>query len=254
MSTYNIITIEKDIFIYQFGPEKDKFLGLNIFMIKNGDECVLIDTGFRRHFVQVSKDLKEKGIKISKVILTHFHPDHIGGIPRAIGADIIGSIYAEDNLKKYVEDYQNYLPTIVVEDQKEIKFGRHTFKMQLNSGHSKDGLLIALNDKYLFVGDDVIADNLGNASIPFCSEKVIDDHIHSIKKIMSELGNKYLLPTHGKLLDNKEDILKDLIPRLTYLHYINENREATYEQFSKETNISFLGRDWHVLNQINEVK
>ena len=250
----NIINLEKDIHIYQFPPEKDKFLGLNIFMIRNGDECIIIDTGFRRHFLQVAKDLEEKGLKISKVILTHFHPDHIGGIPRAKGADIIGSIYAQDNLKKYVEDYQNYLPTIVVVDNKEIKFGRHTFKMELNSGHSKDGLLITLNDKYLFVGDDVISDNNGNASIPFCSEKDVNDHIRSINKIISVVGKKHLLPTHGKVLDNIEDIMKDLIPRLTYLHYINENRDATYEDFYKETNISFLGRDWHVLNQINEVK
>ena len=205
----NIISLEKDIFIYQFSPEKDRFLGMNIFMIQNGDECILIDTGFRRHFVQVAKDLKDKDIKISKIILTHFHPDHISGIPKAIGADIIGSIYAQDNLKKYVEDYQNYLPTIVVVDKKIIKFGRHIIKMQLNSGHSKDGLLITLNDKYLFVGDDVISDNNGNASIPFCSEKDVAAHISSIKKIMEVVVDKQLIPTHGKVLNKKDDIIKD---------------------------------------------
>ena len=88
----NIISLEKDIFVYQFAPEKDKFLGTNVFMVQSGDECLIIDTGFRRHFLNVAEDLKEKGITISKVILTHFHPDHIGGLPRVKGAEIIASI------------------------------------------------------------------------------------------------------------------------------------------------------------------
>ena len=250
----NIITLEKDILVYQFAPEEGGFLGLNSFVIINELECIIIDTGFRRHFLQVQKDLKEKGIKISKVILTHFHPDHIGGLPRVKGAEIIGSIFAQDTLKRYVEDYKNYLPTIVVVDKKKLEFGRHKFHLEINSGHSKDGLLITLNDKYLFVGDDIICDNKGNASIPYCSEKNPQANIDSIKRIMSKLGNKVVLPTHGKPMDNEDDIIKDLISRLTYLHYINENRDASYDDFYQETSVSFLGRDWHVLNQIEEVK
>ncbi len=250
----NIIKLEENIFVYQFGPEEGKFLGVNIFMIQSDNECTLIDTGFRRHFLQVKKDLDEKGIKISKVILTHFHPDHIGGLPRVKDADIIGSVFAKSTLMKYVEDYQNYLPTFLVGDKTEIEFGKHTFVLELNGGHSKDGLLITLNDKYIFVGDDVISDNSGNASIPYCSDKDVNAHINSINNIISRLGNKQILPSHGKVLDNDEDIMSDLIKRSTYLHYIKENRNASYEDFNNETNISFLGRDWHVLNQIEEVK
>ncbi len=249
-----IIKLEDDILIYRFMPEKDGFLGQNIFVILNDKECTIVDAGFRRHFLEMHKDLKDKGINITKVILTHFHPDHIGGIPRVKDANIIGSILAQDTLKRYVEDYQNYLPNIVVVDKKIIKFGRHTFELELNKGHSVDGLLITLNDKYIFVGDDVICDNNGAASIPFCSEKDVRAHINSIHKIMANLGNKTVLPTHGSPLVGKDNIVKDLINRLTYLHYINENRNASYEDFYKETQISFLGRDWHVLNQIEEVK
>lgn len=249
-----IITLEKDILVYQFDPEEGGFIGLNIFIIINGTECVVIDTGFRRHFLQVQKDLNKKGITIKKVILTHFHPDHIGGIPRIKKAEIIGSIFAQDTLKKYVKGYQNYLPNIVVLDKKIIIFGNHFFLLEVNSGHSIDGLLITLNDKYVFVGDDVICDNEGVSSIPYCSEKNPAANINSINKIMSRLGNKVILPTHGKPFENEKSLVKDLNSRLTYLHFISINKNATYEDFNKATNISFLGRDWHILNQIEEVK
>ena len=250
-----IIKLEEDILIYQFNPEEDQvFLGLNIFVILNGSECVIVDTGFKRHFLKISEDLKKKGIKISKVILTHFHPDHIGGLSTLKDIQIVGSKYASDTLKLYVEDYQNYLPTRTVDSKLSIDFGRHTFILELNEGHSKDGLLIALNDKYLFVGDDVICDNKGLPSIPYCSNKEPQAHINSINKIMSKLKNNIILPTHGAPMKDKDVIIKDLINRLTYLHYINDNRTASYIDFFNETNINFLGRDWHVLNQIEEVK
>ncbi len=248
-----IISLEKDIFIYQFEPAKGSYIGINIFMIQHGNECIIIDTGYRRHFVQVLKDLNDKGLKVSKFILTHFHPDHIGGLLKVKDADIIGSIFAQDTLKRYVENYQKYLPTKVVVDKDTIIFGRHTIEMEINKGHSKDGLLITLNNKYMFVGDDVISDYHGNPSIPFCSEKDTLAHISSINMIISKSSEKIILPTHGKMLDNRDDIVKDLIKRLTYLHFINENRNATYDDFYQETKISFLGRDWHVLNQIRKV-
>ena len=71
---------------------------------------------------------------------------------------------------------------------------------------------------------------------------------------MSRIKGKTILPTHGSKLDGRDTIIKDLINRLTYLHFIKENSNASYEEFHKETNISFLGRDWHVLNKIEEVE
>ncbi len=199
-------------------------------------------------------DLHKRDITVSKVIQTHFHPDHVGGLPLLKGVEIIGSIYARDTLKTYIKDYVQYLPTIVVLDKKSIKFGRHTFDLELNSGHSIDGLLITLNNKYMFVGDDIILDNNSNASIPFCSLGDAVAHINSISKILSRIKGKTILPTHGSKLDGRDTIIKDLINRLTYLHFIKENSNASYEEFHKETNISFLGRDWHVLNKIEEVE
>ena len=248
-----IINLEKDILIYRFLPEKTSIIGINIYVILNGKEAVIIDTGYRRHFLQVLKDLKAKEITISKVILTHFHPDHIGGLPRVDNADIIGSIFARDTLKKYVKNYQIYLPTIVVVDKMEIQFGRHFFKLVSNKGHSIDGLLIVLNEKYLFVGDDVICNNEGAKVLPFCSEKNVSNHVNSLKAIIALLGKKVLLPSHGLPIEQDEDILNDLISRLTYLYYLLEHPASSYEAFFKATNVSFMGSDWHTLNQIKEV-
>ena len=250
-----IIELESDILVYQFTPDiKNSAIGLNIFVVVNNNECIVIETGYKEFLLEVLEDLKNRGISVSKVIQTHFHPDHIGGLPLIKGVEIIGSIYAQSTLKTYTKDFVQYFPTVVVVDHKTFKFGRHTFNLELNKGHSIDGLLITLNNKYMFVGDDIILDNNGNASIPFCSLGDTQAHINSLNKILSKVSDKTILPTHGSPLVGKDIIITDLINRLTYLHFIKENTKASYEDFHNETNISFVGRDWHVLKKIEEVE
>ncbi len=238
-----LIRLEKDILIYRFLPEKTSIIGTNIYVILNGNEAVLIDTGYRRQFLQVSADLSEKGIIIKQVILTHFHPDHIGGILRVKNANIIGSVYAGDTLKNYVENYQEYLPKTVVEDEMKITFGRHNFFLKINQGHSVDGLLIELNHQYLFVGDEIITNHEGKKVLPFPSLGNVDAHINSLKLIIASLGNKIVLPSHGLPLKSDEIILNDIVARLTYLYYLKENKNASYLDFFKETKISFVTSD-----------
>ncbi len=245
-----IIKLEEDLLIYRFLPEKDSIIGINIYVILNNEEAIIIDTGYLRHFIKVIADLNLKNIIIKTVILTHFHPDHIGGLKRLQDKNIIGSIFARDTLKLYNKDITAYLPKTVVVDQMKLNFGRHTLLLKINQGHSVDGLLIELNKQYLFVGDDIISNNEGEKVLPFPSLGDVDAHIASLKLIISKLGNKTVLPSHGLPLVGDEAVLNDIISRLTYLYYLKENPHGSYYDFFKETNVSFVTSDWHVLNKI----
>lgn len=62
-------------------------LGINILVIKSADKTILIDTGCGANFGQASGwltgNLVKAGIapeEITDVVITHAHPDHIGGI------------------------------------------------------------------------------------------------------------------------------------------------------------------------------
>ena len=75
--------------IEQILKSKQKTLietSFNAFLIKSNDECVLIDTGAGDLFGPIAGNitpaLSELGVlrtDITKLIITHLHPDHIGG-------------------------------------------------------------------------------------------------------------------------------------------------------------------------------
>ncbi len=247
----NIINLEEGLFVYKFNPtEKNEVVGYNVLVLKHDNECILIDTAFRRHYVQIEEDLRKKGFRVSKVILSHFHRDHIGGLPKLEGVDLIGSIYAQDTLKKIFkgQDYTKYMPTLAIVNKSTIKFGKFKIDLLINKGHSIDGLLVIINGKYVYVGDDIIFNYKGEPLLPFCADLDAIAHINSLQTIKSLVKNCILIPSHGPISNNKEDIEKDINNRIAYLNYITNNKGTNYLDFNKDTNIKFSDYEWYKNN------
>ena len=191
----NVITLEAELKVYHFNNEaKGEYVGFNIFVVENGNECLVIDTAFRRHFNQLQEDLNSQGKKITTVITTHFHRDHIGGLLKLQDATKYASIDCEKTIRKVFKEqpYSKYLPDIYVENTKTITFGNHTITMIQNPGHSIDGLLVVIDDKYVFIGDDMIYSRDFEELKPFASEGDFDEHINSLNRI-KKLDDQHLL-------------------------------------------------------------
>jgi glyoxylase-like metal-dependent hydrolase (beta-lactamase superfamily II) len=64
--------------LYQFGHG-----GVNSFAIDEGEDgLTLIDTGYRKHVESLESDIRSIGrepSEITTILLTHAHPDHLGG-------------------------------------------------------------------------------------------------------------------------------------------------------------------------------
>lgn len=248
------IKIDKDIYLYRFEKALGHFIGLNTVVIENGNEVLLIDTGYEENFIELKKDLDKRNLKITYVVVSHFHPDHIGGLKYLGDAQIYGSVFAKHSLEKFNEKFDHLLPNNIVVDEKTFKFGRHTLKLAKNIGHSKDGILITINNKYMYVGDDMVFSHKGKALIPFCADQVVDNHILSIKKIHNEYKGKIIIPTHGEIITDQNIIEQDLKNRLIYLNYIIEYPNCTFNEFVEDTGIRFIGMKSHVYNTNKEVK
>lgn len=242
-----IINLQNDFYIYQFG-EDEKKLGINIFMLKSKNECLLIDTGYIEHFNKVKADLDNKGITIKKLITTHYHPDHIGGVLELPDVDSIGSIFASDTLHLFYENVNDYLPKTIINKTTVLKFGNHILKIELNPGHSKDGLLITVNNKYLLVGDDLIFSNKDKQAIPYLAYPGIDHHINSVKKIKGSALDLIIIPNHGNPIDDNIEKNHAIDNTLKYLEYLKENPKCSFDDFNKATNITFMNPKWHSLN------
>ncbi len=98
---------------------------LNSYLIRSKDEHLLIDTGlnFPQAFHSLCKGLSKAGIKpedLTKILLTHFHVDHVGLIPcfKEVSRNIKFLIHhAEAELSKLMsrefEDYKEDMETFL---------------------------------------------------------------------------------------------------------------------------------------------
>ncbi|MCK5841792.1 MAG: MBL fold metallo-hydrolase, partial [Candidatus Sabulitectum sp.] len=72
--------IESNFMNFRF-PEEEGFLyGFNLYALVSGRDVLLIDAAFRTQAKQIKKYLSSKGLRLSHVLLTHFHPDHVAGL------------------------------------------------------------------------------------------------------------------------------------------------------------------------------
>jgi glyoxylase-like metal-dependent hydrolase (beta-lactamase superfamily II) len=248
------IEISKDIYLCRFEKAQGKYIGLNILLIENQNEALLIDTGYESNFFTLKEHLDARNITITNVVVSHFHPDHTGGLKHINKANIYGSEFAERTLKQFNKSIDQLLPNIIVKEELVFQFGDHNIKLEENKGHSVDGLLVTIDDLYMYVADDMVYSHNGNSLVPLCSEKIIENHISSIKKIYNNYENKIMIPTHGMVIDNQSLIKRDLEDRLTYLKYIQQNPSCSLEDFIKNTGIKFIGEKNHIYNTNKEVK
>ena len=73
----NKIKLSDGLYQYQFPAFDNQHFGFNIYALINANEALLIDTAFESHAIAVLDDLKKAGVEITKVVFSHFHPDHI---------------------------------------------------------------------------------------------------------------------------------------------------------------------------------
>jgi glyoxylase-like metal-dependent hydrolase (beta-lactamase superfamily II) len=70
-------------------------LGANVYLVAAGSGLMLVDAGFRGKEQRILRRVESIGFsphKIRHIIITHHHPDHIGGLARlkdATGAEVI---------------------------------------------------------------------------------------------------------------------------------------------------------------------
>lgn len=239
--------IQDNFYSYTFPPRKDDKFGYNIYAILDGENALIIDTGFKKHIKAVEEDLKTKEITIQKVIISHFHLDHILGLKEIQPQEIIGSEEYEKTLNIYVDSGKHHLftPNSKVEKNMNLKFGDFILDIRKFPGHAQCSLLIEINNKYLHIGDELMYTNQGEDLLPFIGKSVIKRHINSLEKL-KKYTHMIFLPSHGKIVDNKEKIENDLENRLTYLKAVySKSEKISYEEAIKECNTEFHHSYWH---------
>jgi glyoxylase-like metal-dependent hydrolase (beta-lactamase superfamily II) len=181
----------------------------NVFLI-TGDENILVDagTGFDAgyHIASIREIVGDGGIQ--KLILTHCHIDHVGGIP-AMVREFGCTCYCgpEDALSMRTGDqeaivsalYNTSFPATEVLDLADgeiIDIGAHRLRILHTPGHTAGGICIYDEvTKGLISGDTVFAPGIGRTDLPGGS---FDKIAKSIARI-SKLDITGLYPGHGDI-------------------------------------------------------
>ena len=138
------------------------------------NEAAVIDPGDEVDKILMS--LAESKLKVTKIIDTHGHFDHVGGnrkLKDATGAPIlIHSLDAHmlDNLSGAASAFglssdNSPPPDQTIEDGDAIEFGKITLKVLHTPGHTPGGVSLHTGDS-VFVGDTLFNGSIGRTDFP----------------------------------------------------------------------------------------
>ena len=180
----------------------------NCFVVRaSGEsECWIIDAGYRP---QAMIDwIESEGLSPSKLILTHAHADHIGGVPeiRAKWPRIPILIHEAENAFLTTPELNLSIftppPLVVPEATENLKpgdkltLGSLTFEVRETPGHSPGGISLIEHDQHVaFVGDALFAGSIGRYDFPTSDGHLLMKSIH--EQLLSLPDETDAYPGHG---------------------------------------------------------
>ncbi len=192
------------------------------------DEIVYIDSGMYHHFTKdgLESIRKQHRLPVTKMILTHYHSDHILGAQGLGGVSIISSketyrLHFEkvttegylDELRGWAEESKSErpdfwkavqslslkIPDIVFQDSILIGKNNELLVEKLGGHTAGSSVVIHKQEGAIFVGDLIFNQSIPYAGDPSCNP---DEWIKALESIHSRNFSK-IIPGHGILCDNE---------------------------------------------------
>ncbi len=176
-------------------------IGTNCYLVYSETTAVLIDcdgdpTGLF-HFLQ------EKNLKLSAILLTHGHFDHIGAVAE-VKEKFSCPVYAgAEEAPLLADPALNYscfcgapvtvVPDVLLHDGETFTIGSLHFQVIFTPGHTQGSVCYLLED-ILFSGDTLFQGSCGRTDLPTGDWQQIRA---SLQKLSQIPGNKTVYPGHG---------------------------------------------------------
>jgi glyoxylase-like metal-dependent hydrolase (beta-lactamase superfamily II) len=179
--------------------------GTNTYLVGRRDP-ILIDTGagVAEYPPLLSRYLAERGwSQPARVILTHRHPDHLGGVSqlraRFRGIHVSKMIFRDSSLPESIHDLR---------DGEKIEADGATLIAVHTPGHASDHLCYYLvEEKALFTGDVVLA---GSTTVIPSGDGDLLDYMNSLRRIQG-LDVHRIYPAHGPVIEDGPGRIQEYI-------------------------------------------
>lgn len=232
---------------YVFDPQPGKYFGNRITALINEDQVILIDTGYKHQAIEVAKDLDANHLKVEKIIITHFHDDHMEGLKIWPNLCVYGSSYYQNTLDRWTtkEEQHYYVPTVLVEESHKIQFGRHQIEMIRFPGHSICTMIVKINEEYVHIADELMFSNNGEPLLPCITKEDLKNQSESISKLREYMSYTFIFG-HGDNIKDKSQIENTIENTSLYFNKILSSRDKiSFKVATKECTCTFLHEEWH---------
>ncbi len=246
----------------------------NIGIIVNENKCILIDPGVLPcDLDEIEKTVNRGDYTIDAIIITHSHWDHLLGVERFPGVEVIAH---ENYLNATKGKYKSFIidqidawekkhgivrnntfllpePGTTFNNSLRLQLGNLSFKLIYTPGHSEDQLVIYIPKRnFLWAGD-----MLSDVEIPYIMNSLYS-YKNTLERIASFKVDK-LVPGHGNPAITEEEIKNRIEMDLEYLMNLEDKvkeclsvGKSIDESVDICENINFRNHDenkfCHVLN------
>lgn len=195
----------------------------------NDEEIIMMDTGWRQGEREgIDKVIENNGFKVSGILCTHSHIDHIGNNAHlkekynaiiampAYEAHICSStvnlklFYSNQNILEIVEHYGHMVceTDIMIENnQDKIYLCGIKFKIIHTPGHSPAHICIVTPDNVAYLGDALISyEVMRGSKLPYCF--ILREALESKEKLHNLKCSKYIV-AHKGIFEDIANLIND---------------------------------------------
>ena len=211
--------------------------GTNTYLVGTGKDRILLDTGDGRpEYLPVLSEALESagGVSIQEIVLTHGHPDHIGG------AESVRAQHGPVRVSKrpYARFDEPFgLEINAIDDGDQIKTEGATLRAVHAPGHAPDHLCFVLEEEQaLFTGDNVLG--IGTTVIP-PETGDLGQYMKSLDRLLDESPGA-LFPAHGPRIDDGPSKIREYIAhRLAREEQILETMRDGHRQITTMVSVIY---------------
>ena len=147
--------------------------------------------------------IKEKDLKLTSVLVTHYHPDHIGGGMGGHSIEGIAELLEKDPVKIFVHKLEaegvkkvtgvSDIDLNIVESGDHLTIGENDIEFLHTPGHTPGSQCFKINNN-LVSGDTLFVQGCGRVDLPGSNS---EDMFHSLQKLSALPDETILYPGHN---------------------------------------------------------
>lgn len=175
-------------------PSKFTLQGTNTYLLGSGPKRILIDTaeGKPSWIAALNRTLAEENATISTALLTHWHPDHVGGVRDVLdsSAGAAAKVYKNRPAAGQLD----------IADGQRFSVEGATLTAHYTPGHANDHMVFTLEEEEgaMFTGDNV----LGQGTAVFEDLSAYLASLHRMSALFSTGAGRRAYPGHGPAIDD----------------------------------------------------